>query len=53
MVVLDIVVIINCISVAQFTVHARGQGIIALQNVKNPALWLAIRGGQLTTVMTI
>ena len=36
--------------VAQFIVHERGHGIVALQNVKNPASWLAIRNGELTTV---
>ena len=30
---------------AQFIVHVRSSGVVALQNVGNPSRWLAIEGG--------
>ena len=36
---------------ALFTVHSRGQGIVALQNVQIPNHWIAIKNGQ--TVGTV
>ena len=38
-------------SAALYTVHSRGQGIVALQNVQNPNHWIAIKNGQ--TVGTV
>ena len=36
---------------AQYTVHNRGEGIVALQNVQIPNNWIAIKNGQ--TVGTV
>ena len=36
---------------ALYTVHSRGQGIVALQNVQKPNHWIAIKNGQ--TVGTV
>ena len=38
-------------TVAQYTVHNRGEGIVALQNVQIPNNWIAISNGQ--TVGTV
>ena len=32
---------------AQFIVHVRGRGVVALQNVKDPNLWLMIQDSTL------
>lgn len=34
---------------AQFIVHVRCPGVVALQNVKQPHLWLKIKSDELTT----
>ena len=39
------------LTAAQYTVHNRGEGIVALQNVQIPNHWIAIKNGQ--TVGTV
>ena len=38
---------------AQFIVHVRGPGVVALQNVKNPNLWLRIKDSKLQSKVTM
>ena len=47
---IDIMPLSNCHhmipSTALYTVHNRGPGIVALQNVQNPNHWITIKNGQ-------